>query len=237
MKPWQIERAIAELCKDIERIVERKDYTCMSEQDLAFELLICILGSGVRYELSLAYASAVQSAQVPRRLKKRISSSERAYSIEGILNSPAYSSINGKTYSKYRYPKRAAKYIAESFSNIEKKYGSLKNMVAVMNAPSDLRRELICLCPGIGPKQSSHYVKNIGFTDDVAILDRHILNYLKLIEGIDICPKKVRKIDKYEEIERRFIDKVSKFNHAVSVVDQSMWLVMRALSKEAYTWA
>ncbi len=235
MKPWQIESAIAELCKDIERVVERKDYTCMSEQDLTFELLICILGSGVRYELSLAYASAVQSAQVPRRLKKRMCSSERAYSIEGILNSPACSSINGKTYRRYRYPKRAAKHIAESFCNIEQKYGSLKDMVEAMNAPSDLRRELICLCPGIGPKQSSHYVKNIGFTDNVAILDRHILNYLKLIDDVDICPKQVSKIDKYEEIERRFIDKVSKFNHAVSVVDQSMWFVMKALGKEAYT--
>jgi N-glycosylase/DNA lyase len=108
-------------------------------------------------------------------------------------------------------------------------------MVGAMNAPSDLRRELIYLCPGIGPKQSSHYVKNIGFTDNVAILDRHILNYLKLIDDLDICPKLVSKIDKYEEIERRFIDKVSKFNHAVSVVDQSMWFVMRALGKEAYT--
>lgn len=234
MKPWQIESAIAELCKDIERVVERKDYTCMSEQDLIFELLICILGSGVRYELGLAYASAVKSALLPRRLKKRMNSNERAYSIEGMLNSPAYSSINGKTYSRYRYPKRAAKHIAESFCNIEQKYGSLKDMVAEMNAPSDLRRELICLCPGIGPKQSSHYVKNIGFTDNVAILDRHILNYLKLTDGVDICPKQVSKIDKYEEIEQKFIDKASKFNHAISVVDQSMWFVMREMSKGAY---
>lgn len=235
MKPWQIESAIAELCIDIERVVERKDYTCMSEQALTLELLVCILGSGVRYELSLAYASAVQPALLPRRLKKRMNSNERAYSIESILNSPAYSSINGKTYSRYRYPKRAAKHIAESFCNIEQKYGTLKDMVGAMNTPSDLRRELIYLCPGIGPKQSSHYVKNIGFTDNVAILDRHILNYLKLIDEVDICPKQVSKIDKYEEIERRFIDKVSKFNHAVSVVDQSMWFVMRALGKEAYT--
>lgn len=235
MKPWQTESAISELCKDIERLVERKDYTRMSEQDLTFELLICILGSGVRYELSLAYASTVQSALLPRRLKKRMNSNERAYLIEGILNSPAYSSIDGKTYSRYRYPKRAAKHIAESFCNIEQKYGSLKDMIGVMNAPSDLRRELIYLCPGIGPKQSSHYVKNIGFTDNVAILDRHILNYLKLIDDVDICPKQVSKIDKYEEIERIFIDKVSKFNHAVSVVDQSIWFVMRALGKETYT--
>jgi len=234
MKPWQIESAIAELCNDIERVVERKDYTCMSEQELTFELLICILGSGVRYELSLAYASAVQSAILPRSLKQKMNSSERAYLIEGVLNSPAYSSSNGKTYRKYRYPNRAAKHIAESICNIEKKHGSLNGMVAAMNTPSDLRRELIYLCPGIGPKQSSHYVKNIGFTDNVAILDRHILNYLKLIDDVDICPKQVSKIEKYEEIERRFIDKVSKFNHAVSVVDQSMWFVMRALGKEAY---
>ncbi len=235
MKPWQIESAIAELCKDIERVVERRDYTCMSEQDLTFELLICILGSGVRYELSLAYANAVQSTLLPRRLKKRVNSHDRAYLIEDALNSPVYSSINGKTYSRYRYPKRAAKHVAESLCNIEQKYGSFKDMIGAMNAPLDLRRELICLCPGIGPKQSSHYIKNIGFTDNVAILDRHILNYLKLIDNLDICPKQVSKIDKYEEIERRFIDKVSKFNHAVSVVDQSMWFVMRALGKEAYT--
>jgi hypothetical protein len=56
-----------------------------------------------------------------------------------------------------------------------------------------------------------------------------------LTDDVDICAKQVSKIDKYEEIERRFIDKVSKFNHAVSVVDQSMWFVMRALGKEAYT--
>jgi len=231
MKPWQIESAVSELCKDIERMVKRKDYTCMSEQDLTFEFLICILGSGVRYELSLAYASAVQSAN----LKKRMNSNERAYSIEGVLNSPAYSSVNGKIFSRYRYPKRAAKHIAESFYNVEQKYGSLKDMVGAMNGPSELRRELICVCPGIGPKQSSHYVKNIGFTDNVAILDRHILTYLKLIDDVDICPKQVSKIDQYEEVERRFIDNVSKFNHAVSVVDQSMWFVMRALGKEAYT--
>lgn len=235
MKPWQIESAIAELCKDIERVVDRRDYSCMSEQELTFELLICILGSGVRYELSLTYADAIQSTLRPKMLKKCVKLQNCTQLIEDVLNAPAYSVIDDKTYSRYRYPKRAAKHIAESLHNIEHKYGSFKKMVSMMNTPSDLRRELIFLCPGIGPKQSSHYVKNIGFTDNVAILDRHILNYLKLIDDVDICPRQVSKIDKYEEIEQRFIDKVSKFNHTISVVDQSMWFVMRALGKEAYT--
>lgn len=234
MKPWQIESAIAELCKDIERVVERKDYTCMSEQDLIFELLVCLLGSGVRYELSLAYAKAVQSKIFPTRQKKQANSLVCAKSIEGVLNSPAYSMINHETYQRYRFPKRAARHIAESLYNIEHKYDSFKNMVETMHDPPKLRRELICLCPGIGPKQSSHYIKNIGLTDNFAVLDRHILSYLKLIHDVDICPKQVSKIDKYEEIESRYIDCVSKFNHTVSVVDQSMWFVMRALGKGVY---
>lgn len=235
MKPWQVERAIAELCKDIERVVDRRDYNSMSEMDLTFELLICILGSGVQYELCLAYAHAVKSTLSSRKIKKQGSVQNCTSLFECVLNAPAYSYINNKTYSRYRYPYRSAKHIAESLHNIDQKYGSIRNMIRAMNAPSDLRRELIQLCPGIGPKQSSHFVKNIGFTDNVAILDRHILNYLKLIDDVDICPKQVSKIDKYEEVERKFIDKASKFNHAVSVVDQSMWFVMRALGKEAYT--
>jgi N-glycosylase/DNA lyase len=235
MKLWQLDSAIAELCIDVERVVEHKDYTCMSEQDLTFELLICILGSGVRYELSLAYANAVQSILDQRISIKCVNSNLLENSIQDVLNAPTYSSLNNKTYSRYRYPKRAARYIAESLCNIYRKYGTIKNMTEVMATPSDLRRELISLCPGIGPKQSSHYVKNIGLTDNVAILDRHILNYLKLIDEIDICPKQVNRIENYEELERRFINRASKFNHAVSVVDQAMWFVMRALGKEAYT--
>lgn len=235
MKPWQIESAIAELCKDIERVVDRKDYTSMSEQDLTFELLICILGSGVRYELCLAYADAVRAILVRRKLTNDVNMHDYLILVEEILNAPTYSSINGKAYKRYRYPKRAASHIVESLYNIDCKYGSFKKMISSMKTPSGLRRELIFLCPGIGPKQSSHYVKNIGLTDNVAILDRHILNYLKLIDDVDICPRQVSKIDKYEEVERRFIDKVSKFNHAVSVVDQSMWFVMRALGKGAYS--
>lgn len=234
MKPWQIESAIAELCKDIERVVDRKDYTSMSEQDLTFELLICILGSGVRYELSLAYASAVQGRLIRRNLKSRVNINDTIHLVEEILNSPVFSPVNGKTYHRYRYPKRAASHIAEALCNIYGKYGTFTKMISSINTASHLRRELISLCPGIGPKQSSHYVKNIGFADSVAILDRHILNYLRLIYGVDICPRQVSKIDKYEEIERSFIDKASKFNHAVSIVDQSMWFVMRALGKDAY---
>ena len=234
MKPWQIENAIAELCKDVERIVDRRDCSGMSECDLNFELLVCILGSGVRYELSLAYAGAVQSALSSRSLDHSFGLQIRIDLIEHVLNSPVYSSIDGKTYSRYRYPKRAAAQIARSLHNIEQKYGSFKRLVDIVGEPSRLRRELISLCPGIGPKQSSHYVKNIGLTDNFAILDRHILGYLRLVDGMDICPKQVAKIDRYEEIERKFIGKISKFNHTVSVVDQSMWLVMKALGKEAY---
>jgi N-glycosylase/DNA lyase len=234
MKPWQIERAVTELCRDVERVVERKNSDAMSEQDLEYELLICILGSGVHYEVSVAYADEILLKGIPKIIKNITDLSEVKIQVEEILSAPAFSSLGGKFYKKYRYPKKSANYIVEAFDNIYFAYGSFLNLISLMKTPSIFRRVLIDLCPGIGPKQSSHYLKNIGFTDNVAILDRHIINYLRIIEGDKVCLKQISKIDKYEEVEKKFIDQVSKYNYSVSVVDQSMWFVMRALGKEAY---
>lgn len=48
----------------------------------------------------------------------------------------------------------------------------------------------------------------------------------------DSIINKIATIDKYEEIENRFISLITKFQYSVSVVDQAMWFVMRALNKE-----
>jgi len=41
---------------------------------------------------------------------------------------------------------------------------------------------------GIGYKEAGHFSRNIGFTQDLAILDRHILKNLKKLGGIDGVP-------------------------------------------------
>ena len=53
----------------------------------------------------------------------------------------------------------------------------------------------------MGYKEASHFLRNIGFADDLAILDRHILKNLKIFGIIEEIPKSLSK-KKYLEIEK-----------------------------------
>lgn len=232
MKLWQIDKAVIGLCEEIEKVVHRIDFIEMKEAQLVNELVICILGSGVRYEISIAYASEILQSKLFN--KKKILNDEIQLPIEELLRSPVQSPIGDLVYKRYRYPKRGAKFISQSLFNIYTEYGSLKKFIGSNLDKRGLRRELILLCPGIGPKQASHFFKNVGYTDEFAILDRHILKYLELAGENDLIKNKIATIDKYEEIENRFISLINRFQYSVSVVDQAMWFIMRALNKEVF---
>ncbi|MGB6127361.1 MAG: N-glycosylase/DNA lyase [Psychrilyobacter sp.] len=55
---------------------------------------------------------------------------------------------------------------------------------------------------GIGYKEASHFLRNIGFGDEIAILDRHILKNIMRLGVIDEIPKTITS-KKYLEIEKK----------------------------------
>ncbi|NOQ38166.1 N-glycosylase/DNA lyase [archaeon] len=63
-----------------------------------------------------------------------------------------------------------------------------------------LRLWLIENIKGMGMKEASHFLRNIGKGKDIAILDRHILRNLKRYEIIDSIPKTITP-KRYIEIE------------------------------------
>ncbi len=63
-----------------------------------------------------------------------------------------------------------------------------------------LRLWLVKNIKGMGMKEASHFLRNIGKGDDIAILDRHILRNLKRYEIIDSIPKTITP-KRYIEIE------------------------------------
>jgi N-glycosylase/DNA lyase len=94
----------------------------------------------------------------------------------------------------YRYPKTRALYIAEARVNKD----SLKEIIKSFDDGIELREWLASHICGIGYKESSHFMRNIGYTD-VSIIDFHILDILerhKLIKK----PKTLTR-RKYLEIE------------------------------------
>jgi len=74
-----------------------------------------------------------------------------------------------------------------------------------MNAIPDvfaLRKWLIENVKGMGYKEASHFLRNVGFGDDIAILDRHILKNLVKYGVISEIPKSLTE-KKYLEIEQK----------------------------------
>ncbi len=65
---------------------------------------------------------------------------------------------------------------------------------------------------GFGLKESSHFLRNIGFVEDIAILDRHILKNLKKFNVISEIPKSIPE-KKYFQIESQ----MKKFSNEIRI--------------------
>lgn len=74
---------------------------------------------------------------------------------------------------------------------------------------------------GIGFKESSHFLRNIGYRN-LAILDRHILRNLVDCEVFDSIPN-ICNISQYQAIEKKYADFAEKVNIPMDELDLLFW--------------
>lgn len=76
---------------------------------------------------------------------------------------------------------------------------------------------------GLGYKEASHFLRNIGLGSDIAILDRHILKNLKRYGAIDRIPDSIGTRKRYLDIE----DKARRFCKSIRIpleeIDLLFW--------------
>ena len=75
---------------------------------------------------------------------------------------------------------------------------------------------------GMGYKEASHFLRNIGFGENISILDRHILKNLTLLKVIDEVPKSLTK-KKYLEIEDNMREFSKDINIPLDHLDLVFW--------------
>lgn len=97
-----------------------------------------------------------------------------------------------------RFKNNKTKYIMRA----RKQYPEIKDKISYHRDSLKLRDWLAENVCGLGYKEASHFLRNIGLGDKVAILDRHILKNLKLLGVINSVPAAISK-KKYFQIERR----------------------------------
>ncbi|MEM7826422.1 MAG: N-glycosylase/DNA lyase [Candidatus Aenigmatarchaeota archaeon] len=109
---------------------------------------------------------------------------------------------------KVRFRKNKAKYIVEARKKftIEGKI-QIKEFLLSFVDPLELREWLVENIKGMGMKEASHFIRNIGLSDNqLAILDKHVLKNLKELNVIKDLPKSLskKKYLKIEEEMKRF---------------------------------
>ena len=105
-----------------------------------------------------------------------------------------------------------------------------------MNAARDrrgARRLLVAEVSGLGPKQASLFLRNIGYAKYVAVLDVHVLTYMNWV-GLTNAPiKSVTTVRRYEILEDAFIEHACSFGSAPDRFDLAVWVVVKATQEES----
>ncbi|MHA1987758.1 MAG: N-glycosylase/DNA lyase, partial [Promethearchaeota archaeon] len=116
----------------------------------------------------------------------------------------------------YRFPNIRAQYIV----NARERKGDLKTTLSTNNNLKELREWIVKNIKGLGYKEASHFLRNIGYKD-YAIIDFHIVDLLtkfKLIEKPKTLTKK-----KYLEIEEILSNIAEKLNLNLGELDLFLW--------------
>lgn len=230
-----VNQTILALCAEVESLGNQPtDWQLLNEEDLLYEATTCIFGSQMVYEVAVAAATRIRTTGLLRR--KITSSPTPDYETRVLLalSTPLTVEINGVRRSVLpRFKNRHASLLASTVHAIHGRGSSLRDILLSARSAQHARQSLVSAVWGFGPKQASLFLRRIGYCTELAILDTHILEYLRIAQGIEPLPHTLSRLSSYEHIEVEFQKVASEFGHAVGCVDLAMWVTMRVAKREA----
>lgn len=117
----------------------------------------------------------------------------------------------------YRFPNTRAQYIIEARRYKE----DIKDIIKSFKSQKELRAWIAKNIKGLGYKESSHFLRNIGFTD-LAIIDSHIIDIL-VKNNLIKRPKSTPSKKKYLEIEKILKDIAAENDLNLAELDLYLW--------------
>lgn len=107
---------------------------------------------------------------------------QKSISEEGFLNLSEEEIRKIIIAHKHRFHNLKAKYIFEA-----RKFKDIKDILSGLST-KEAREFIVKNVKGIGYKEASHFLRNVGYKD-CAIIDRHIIKFLVQYKLIDNTPK------------------------------------------------
>jgi N-glycosylase/DNA lyase len=224
-KTEKLANAIVAIYPDIaKRIGESKDI--MDENGLWWELSTCILSSQVPYETAVAASDALEKLAL---LTFKYGDLEELYpKIQIVLNTPL--EVNERLLH-YRFANARANQLAKARVLVTNYEGTLRELLNRFETASEARDWLVKNMPGLGPKQASMFLRNTGTSYELAILDRHVLNYMTELGIYEESSPFISGISKYRYYEEKLRKHAGDLNCNLGMLDWAIWIVMRVANK------
>lgn len=224
-EPNVLSKAVAAICPDIQDRV-RSASKSHTERRLWWELSSCILSSQVPYPLAVSAANAIDKEKL--LLNTQASPEKLVKQLIELLSVPLM--VEGRA-RKYRFPVARAQHLTATRATITSETGSLRELVNNFNCAMEARTWFVEHVPGIGPKQASMFLRNAGVSYDLAILDRHVLNYMStlgLYSGTKHFISGLKQYKRHEEVLR---EHAQELDCPVGLLDWAIWIVMRVANR------
>ncbi|PNX46419.1 MAG: N-glycosylase [Thermoplasmata archaeon M9B1D] len=177
-----------------QRIKQFKNINKKSNDELFKEMCFCMLTANFNAEKSIKIQNEIGQCFITDS-KEQLCNKLREYG--------------------HRFPNTRAYYIHQS----QKCKNDLSRIVNFHDKKA-VREWIVKNVKGLGYKEASHFLRNIGF-DDYAIIDFHIIDILSSYHIIN-KPKTITK-NKYLEIEEKLIDLAKKTNLTLAELDLYLW--------------
>lgn len=174
-----------------------------NNDDLFLEACFCIL---------TANASAVRCHEAIKELSER-----------GLLVCGKAHQIRPKLKGRARFHNKKADYIVRARKLFTR--DSCLNIVGRLDRADIIatRDWLVENVKGYGYKEASHFLRNVGLGEKIAILDRHILKNLKKYGVIEAIPSYIGPRKVYLEIEEKMRSFSKKVGIPLEELDLLLW--------------
>lgn len=160
-------------------------------------------------ELSFCILTANSSAKLGMKIQRELGS-------RGFLMLPPDELKRRLREAGHRFPNARTNFIVEA-----RKFREVKKTIKSFDDSMQAREWLVKNVKGIGYKEASHFLRNVGF-GGLAILDRHVLSVMREHGLIDKIPKSLTQ-SRYLEIERKLKGIARRLGLSLGELDLYLW--------------
>ncbi len=220
----RLRNAVRTLCPIIERqVCAMNNRPAWSQHAIRQELVTCILSSQVKYEMATSAVERLDKAGLLNDNWWNGRDDQFESLVFDVLSGRA---SRGNDHRCYRFPKARARNIAEARDYLAKH--SLSDRLWESADPRKKRQWMVDNISGLGPKQASMFLRNIGVSHNLAILDTHVLRFLEIQNLLDLTPAVVRNMRAYEKTEQIIANYANSLGYSIGCLDWAIWATMQA---------